>query len=229
MKTLYWLTLLIFLPGVCLGADLAVEDSLDWQPMNQDQLKATTGKVVQAGGQVVDGSVMQGRGGGATLISVPMSRGVNKASVDSFVISYVQGVERSGPKLVDREATKIGSLPGTSLLFLVERNGRKASMVSSVVFTNQLCYLVMCYLPAEGTRADPMVKSYLARIKVASAAIPGNISNPASVNLDSIAFHIGEAAGVLIVLLALGGGLFAVVGASLTRRKTVAPPPLPRT
>ena len=175
LKPLFWLFILV-LPAIGRGQNVTVAGSPDWRAADQAQMAVVEKQVNQVGGRVIDYSVYVG-GGSAEMISRPPKLRVDQKMVESPIAAFIRSVLGDNrAKLLDREPATIGNLPGTSLRFGGEVQGKPRVMVTYVVFSDQQEFTLNIFALKEITRDDPMVKSYLARIKVDPSVVAGDVS-----------------------------------------------------
>ena len=220
MKPFLCLSLLLVLPAFCRADDLTVTASPDWQPIPAAQSAAIRSRITQKSVRLVDASEYAG-GGRALTIAQVLPGKIDKPSADQVLAGFVHGIENSGAQVTDRQPARIGPLPGISVLIAGQNGGRSFTGVGYAVFTDHEMYAASIYGPAGISRTDPRVTSYLARLKVSPAAVPGGLNRPADLDAYHLGYRFGQGLCWAVVLSAL----FLLIRG--IRRRSSPPPPLP--
>src|SRR2546430_11391110 len=141
MKKRLWLIVGLVLTIGCRGAGVSVEAAADWVPLTEAQMAALAN---QAGGRLLEAS-RYSSGGGASLVSFPATREVDKQFADESVAGFIEGLSGTGQKVLRRSPAVIGSLRGVCVETEGKVNGQETGIISYVLFAQREVYTISLY------------------------------------------------------------------------------------
>ena len=216
MKFLLYLFLAFLMPAFCRGEDVSLADSPDWTPMNAQQRDFAVKNTSDNRGRPVrfiDGTVYRPGGGRGTMVAMSRDVPLTKAVYDAEVKELFDGSQL--PKnltLVDQEPANVASLPGVFVRYRVKGPHGEDSILDYALFTDRAVYVVSIGGSESLARTDPLVTSYLARIRVDPSVVPPDINHSSGFSMASLSsYHLGRFSGIDLLVLGSAAVLIALI------------------
>jgi hypothetical protein len=215
MKVFLCLLLVTLAPVLCRADDLSLVPSADWVPMNSQQRDFILKNIHDGRGRearFIDGAEYHG-GGGASVVAgahdVPLTKEVYDAELKELLAGPAK---LRNVTMVDQQPEEVASLPGISVLYRIKGERREGGVLNYALFANNDVYVVTFVGPTSLKRTDPLVTSYLARIRVDPSAVPPYIEGVSASYLTRLGrYRLGPFSGVDLAVLGGAVVLIAII------------------